>query len=291
MPYFLKRPAIKTDTITVYHDDCRRTLKGMGSATVDCVITDPPYPHIKREYGTWTEENWFKMMRVVVPECMRISKPTGSAVFILQPNSHKCGKMRTWLWEFLVWVGKEWGVVQDAYWWNYTVLPAGHAIQGRLMRPSVKTCVWVGSPDCWRDQDGVLWSESQRNVAMRSGERVLKKEMKPSGHGVDRVRCGEAAVKRGGVTPFNLLPFANANSMSSAGAHGHGAGTPTNLMRWWTRYICPAGGTVLDPFLGSGTAALAAHAEGRKCIGIETKEEYVQICKKRINQPEGVSCG
>ena len=44
------------------------------------------------------------------------------------------------------------------------------------------------------------------------------------------------------------------------------------------------GDTVLDPFLGSGTTAIAAHRLGRHCIGIELNEEYYNIAKKRIDE-------
>ena len=44
--------------------------------------------------------------------------------------------------------------------------------------------------------------------------------------------------------------------------------------------IVPA--TVLDPFLGSGTTALVAIEEGRKCIGIELSQPYVELSIKRL---------
>lgn len=46
--------------------------------------------------------------------------------------------------------------------------------------------------------------------------------------------------------------------------------------------IVPEGGTVLDPFLGGGSTALAALATGRKCIGIELSPEYARIAAERI---------
>ncbi len=101
---------------------------------------------------------------------------------------------------------------------------------------------------------------------------------------MDRVRCGEASVKRGGVTPFNVLPIPNADSQTSAGAHGHGAGTPAKLCDWWLRYICPPAGTCLDPFSGSGTVALAALKQGKSAIGIERIPEYHAIAQKRITE-------
>jgi len=105
---------VESDTIVC--GDCLDILPTIPDASVDAVITDPPYPHIKRDYGTWTTKEWWEMVvEGVVPEVRRILKPTGSAVFILQPNSEKVGKMRGWLWEFMAWVCREWNMVQDAW--------------------------------------------------------------------------------------------------------------------------------------------------------------------------------
>ena len=61
----------------------------------------------------------------------------------------------------------------------------------------------------------------------------------------------------------------------------HPTQKPIELMRWLIRLVVPPGGTVLDPFLGSGTTAIAAHLEGRSIIGIEREAEYVRIAEAR----------
>jgi len=270
-------------SVTLHLGDCLEYLKTLGPSSVDAVITDPPYPEIDRPYGRMTEVEWHAMMRRVVSECRRILKPSGSAVFILQPNSERVGRMRPWLWEFMAWTAREWNQVQDAWWWNHATLPTEHCQKKHgLMRPSLKACVWLGPTDCYRNQDEVLWSESQSNAASRNGDRVLRK--RPSGYSVMTQRCCEAAVERGGVTPFNVLPIANTNSTSSAGSYGHGAGTPYNLADWWTRYICPPGGVVLDPFLGSGTMGMAAVANGCEFVGCELDPGYFDIARRRIEE-------
>lgn len=62
----------------------------------------------------------------------------------------------------------------------------------------------------------------------------------------------------------------------------HPAEKPIDLMRYLIRLVTPEGGTVLDPFLGSGTTAVAAALEGRRFIGIEREAEYVKMAKQRI---------
>ena len=54
-------------------------------------------------------------------------------------------------------------------------------------------------------------------------------------------------------------------------------------MRWLVRLVCPPGGTILDPFTGSGSTGCAAALEGFDFIGIEQDAEYVDIARARID--------
>jgi hypothetical protein len=211
---------------------------------------------------------------------MRVLKPTGSAVFIIQPNSECVGRMRTWLWEFLAWVGKDWGVVQDCYWWNYSALPVAGAPAHGLLRPSVKYCVWIGPATCFRDQCSVLWEPNWDRVAAHAHRR-LSRSTGPSGQETRYQKIATATSRRGGSTPFNLLPIPNANSNACQADRVHGGKTPDFLIDWWLRYLCPPGGMVLDPFNGSGTVTLAALRQGKPSIGIETLEKYHRIAQCR----------
>jgi DNA modification methylase len=277
-------PYYSEGNVTLYHGDCRDVLAALPAASVDAVICDPPYPEISRDYGRMSEADWHAMMRVVVGEVRRILKPTGSAVFVLQPNSERVGRMRPWLWEFMAWTAREWNMVQDAWWWNVTAMPEAHSIQGRLMRASMKACVWLGPAECWRNQDAVLWEESDASRVSRMQKRTRLKFNHPGGHHTDKSRIYEVALRRGGVTPFNVLPLPNSNSASSGGAHGHGAATPLPLCQWWTRYICPPGGVILDPFAGSGTTGIAAVEHGASYVGIEQMPRYVEVARERIGK-------
>jgi site-specific DNA-methyltransferase (adenine-specific) len=58
---------------------------------------------------------------------------------------------------------------------------------------------------------------------------------------------------------------------------------PVELMRHLVRLVTPPGGLILDPFLGSGTTAIAAEMEGFRWLGIEKEPEYVAIAEARLN--------
>lgn len=62
---------------------------------------------------------------------------------------------------------------------------------------------------------------------------------------------------------------------------------PISLCRWLTKLICPQGGTVLDPFMGSGSIGCAAVLEGFSFVGIDQSAEDVEIAKARIAYWQG----
>ena len=58
---------------------------------------------------------------------------------------------------------------------------------------------------------------------------------------------------------------------------------PVELMKYLCRLVTPKGGTILDPFMGSGSTGMAAKDEGFEFIGIEKEKEYFEIAEQRIN--------
>ena len=71
-------------------------------------------------------------------------------------------------------------------------------------------------------------------------------------------------------------------AVKTAKANHHPTVKPTDLMRYLCRLITPPNGTVLDPFMGSGSTGKAAMYEGFKFIGVEMTDEYLPIAKARI---------
>ncbi len=57
---------------------------------------------------------------------------------------------------------------------------------------------------------------------------------------------------------------------------------PLKLMRWLCRLLTPQGGTVLDPFLGSGTTACGAIIEGFHAVGCEMTDDYFELIEARV---------
>lgn len=74
---------------------------------------------------------------------------------------------------------------------------------------------------------------------------------------------------------------AKANAQDRLGS-GHPTVKPVDLMRWLCRMLCPPGGTILDPFAGTGTTGEAAVLEGFTSILIERESEYQADIARRM---------
>ena len=69
----------------------------------------------------------------------------------------------------------------------------------------------------------------------------------------------------------------------------HATVKPLDLMQRLVRLVTPPGGTVLEPFAGSGTTVEACMREGFTCIAIEREAEYLPLIMQRIRRPHAQS--
>ena len=94
-------------------------------------------------------------------------------------------------------------------------------------------------------------------------------------------RWGAEAVKREPGSA-GLTPRANAGRSASSVRNHHPTVKPVRLMRWLVRLVTPPGGVVIDPYLGSGTTAIAATLEGVRWAGAELLDDHADIAEARI---------
>ena len=68
--------------------------------------------------------------------------------------------------------------------------------------------------------------------------------------------------------------------------YNHPTIKPVDIIRTMIRNSCPPGGTVFDPFMGSGTTGVAAVLEGRNFIGCEIDPGYYRTAEQRIKETQ-----
>ena len=101
--------------------------------------------------------------------------------------------------------------------------------------------------------------------------------------GLDGLADGVTGSFNGNVAkvPGNKIG-ANPDIPNQPGKNTHPTVKPTTLMRYLIKLVTPAGGTVLDPFTGSGSTGKAALLDGYKFVGAELTEEYLPIIEGRL---------
>lgn len=100
-----------------------------------------------------------------------------------------------------------------------------------------------------------------------------KKERNAGLEEFESVPCGVLNGSANGTLNNDKVPISK---------NHHPTVKPLALMRYLVRLVTPPNGTVLDPFLGSGTTAMAAVFEGFGWVGCEITDEYVPIAEARI---------
>jgi site-specific DNA-methyltransferase (adenine-specific) len=86
----------------------------------------------------------------------------------------------------------------------------------------------------------------------------------------------------GGASRFFYVAKADASERPRVNGTAHPTVKPLDLMRWLVRLVTPPGGTVLEPFAGSGTTVEACIVEGFHCIAIEREADYLPLIEARI---------
>jgi DNA modification methylase len=98
---------------------------------------------------------------------------------------------------------------------------------------------------------------------------------------VEGVKHSDGGVFTGGPTR-NKRSVWNVNPRPYSGSHF--ATWPPELVRPMVLAGCPAGGTVLDPFSGSGTTGMVALQEGRNYVGIDLNPDYLPLAMNRVQE-------
>lgn len=119
---------------------------------------------------------------------------------------------------------------------------------------------------------------------IRKGGKIYDKGRYPSNVILDERASNLLDIQAPTVNRFFYCAKAQPNERKAGldGYNMHPTVKPIELMKYLCTLITPSGGTILEPFLGSGSTAIAANLLGFKCIGIERELDYVKIAEARL---------
>lgn len=273
----------------IHHGDALAVLKTIDDGSVDAIVTDPPYGlrfmSRKWDYEVPSADVW--------RECLRVTKPGG---FLLSFSSARTYHRMASAVEDGGWE------IRDQLMWLYG---SGVPKSPTQLKCSHEPIVMARKPFAGSEIANVA---EHGTGALNIGPcRIGDRSDKPQRQGVKRgakncykrVEIEGTAIYTQGRWPANVLhdgclegksyaPYFYAAKASPSERQGnpHPTIKPIALMHYLVRLVTPEGGTVLDPYAGSGTTLVACQLEGFDGIGIEREEEYVAIGWGRLRAPD-----
>jgi hypothetical protein len=172
--------------------------------------------------------------------------------------------------------------------------------------PASKTALGIMNDDAWQAREVMAGSSSGRwpaNVILdesqaaeldkQSGDRPgfsTQRDLNARNGSWGTIGKLQAGVREGyndtgGASRFFYVAKANSSERPRAGDTAHPTVKPLDLMRYLVRLVTPPGGTVLEPFAGSGTTLEACVIEGFHAIGIEREADYLPLIEQRLSKP------
>ena len=286
----------------VHHGDCLAVMADLPPACVDLVVTSPPYADArKHDYGGVAPAEYVDWFLPYAVEMKRVLKPSGSFVLNIKEKVTD-GERDTYVLRLILALREEIGLrwVEEYIWHKKNAMPGlwPHRFRDaweRLLHFA------VGS-DFKMNQDSVMVpaQPSSRKRVERLGEndRVRETSATGSGHTINRSLAGGRQLPRREyvngsrfgtvdsawddryfVYPSNVL-----HEGTESGNVGHSAAFPEWLPAFFIRLFTDEDDVVLDPFLGSGTTAVAAIRRKRQWIGIEQDDDYCALAEERIEK-------
>ena len=305
--------------IDILQGDCRQTLKSLPDQSVNCCVTSPPYFGL-RDYGCddqigleQTPDAFVEQLVTVFREVKRVLKNDGTLwlnlgdSYVGATSQHKDGGSQ----------GHNSCIAKK----TMNGIPSGgRADRSRsLYESGLAMKQLIGIPwrvafalqaDGWYLRQDIIWHkpnpmpESVQDRCTKAHEYIflLSKSAK---YFYDIQNMREDAIKGAAGSSFNKGKTASHQLGRSSDAEriddgkrnrrsvwtvttkpysgAHFATFPPDLIEPWILAGCPSGGTVLDPFGGSGTTAQVAMENNRNAILCELNPEYVGLINKRLS--------
>lgn len=264
---------------TITQGDCLEVMRDMPDKSVDLIITSPPYAERRRNtYGGIPTEEYVKWFLPIAYEIKRILKPTGSFFLNIKPHCDN-GERVLYVFDLVLSLKREVGFrYTDEFAWTKNGVPG--RFNGRFKNAFEPVYHFTKKRGYTHNPYAV--AIPTKEVSLKRAERKASGESK-NGSGLAGMREGHSFKGRKISLPSNHLHIPQASNQHTIQSK-HPAVFPEELPTFFIKAFSNEGDVVLDPFIGSGTTAVAAINAGRNYIGIEKEPEYVEIARRRVDE-------
>jgi len=253
--------------------DCVEGMKKIPSKSVDLIVTSPPYDEVRKYNG------FSYNLHQTGEQIFRILKDGGIAAMVIQDQTKKFGKSLTSFRTIVDWcdnigfklfetvIYKKHGA--EGAWWtkrfrvDHEYIPV--FLKGERPQYFNKEHLKIPSKHGGKTMTGCATRLTNGDTLL--SKKVLINPKKCRGTIWDYTTCGDGTRLK----------------------HEHPATFPDKIPYDFIKCFCPEGGIVVDPFVGSGTTALAALELKRNFIGFDISREYCELAKKRLKEEGGIN--
>ncbi len=258
--------------------DCEKVLKDLPDNSVDLIFTSPPYADQRQKtYGGISPDRYVDWFLPKAEQLRRVLKPTGTFILNIKERVVN-GERHTYVLELIMKMREQgWLWTEEFMWHKKNSYPGKWP---NRFRDNWERLIQFNKQKTFQmHQEAVMvpvghWAKS-RLAKLSETDKTRDESRVGSGFGKNVSNW----LGRDLVYPNNVLHMA-----TECTNRNHSATFPVDLPAWFIKLFTQAGDVVLDPFIGSGTTALAAAQLGRFYVGIDISEEYVKEARQRVSE-------
>lgn len=261
----------------IIQGDCEEILQNLPDNSVDLIFTSPPYAdQRKNTYGGVKPTEYVDWFLPKADQFFRVLKPTGTFILNIKERVVN-GERHTYVIELILKMREQgWLWTEEFMWHKKNSYPGKWP---NRFRDSWERLLQFNKQKKFNMyQETVMvpvgdWAK-ERLANLSETDQIRDESKVGSGFGKNISNW----VGRDKVYPTNVIHMA-----TECGNKSHSAAFPVALPAWFIKLFTQKGDVVLDPFIGSGTTAVAAAELGREYIGIDVNEEYCDMARERTS--------
>ena len=306
---------------TIFNEPCLETLKKMQDKSIDCVISSPPYWQL-RDYGydgQWglepTFQEYLEHLWTMMDEIYRVLKDEGTCWInlgdsfstqsgtnaalargkdyqsestyivnrgesgkLLNPKNlpNKCLLLIPHRFAIGC-IDRGWIVRNDIIWAKRNGMP--ESVTDRFTKKHEYIFFMTKSEKYYFDLDAIRDKHKHSNDKRNDGNRHTY-NINAKSNTEEMLSATAVSFNPKGKNPGSVSDFWDVTTKGSTDQHF--ASYNTDLIKKPILAGCPEGGLIYDPFMGTGTTAMAALRANRNFVGSEMSTEYIKICEQNI---------
>ena len=249
---------------TIYNEDCLEGMKRITNGSIDLTVTSPPYDNLRTYNGNISQWS-FEKFKAIAKELYRVTKQGGVVVWVVGDSTSKFCESFTSFKQALKFHEIGFNLLDTMIYYKQNYAPAYPSLRRYANQFEYMFVFSKGKPKTFNPIQKQKARNKTEKVAFRQKDGSLTRKVKPKG--------------RETKDASNVWEYAVGGNLT-----GHPAVFPEQLANDHIISWSNEGDVVLDPFMGSGTTAIACINTNRNYIGFELDPEYYNKATKRLER-------